>query len=239
MGLSINGTSSAALNSTNNSNDINRKPIFVAITGNFKFNGEDRTDLVSPNGSPTEKIFLATEAIAKSIKQPLDAQFIAPGATCDTSVKTASDFINKHYQKDDPIMVYGYSNGGRCAMDLVTELQKQKKPVDLLVTVDATDANSKIFGNHNKTVDATTPANVKLHQNFYQEDECGISKCPSGAVMQAESPTSTTVVNHQTKLDDLTNEEYKKHIHRHMETINQDEILKTISSSLKATKANE
>lgn len=215
------------------------KPILVAITGSFKFSGEDKTDFVSPNGSPTEQIFLAAQKIAKFIYQDIDGQFITPGSTCESSVKTASDFINNKYQKDDPIIVYGYSNGGRCAMDLVTELQKQKKPVDLLVTVDATDAKSKVFGNHNKTVDTTTPPNVRLHQNFYQNDECGIRKCPSGATMQAESTTSTTVINHRTSLDDLNDENYKNHIHRYMEAINRSEILDSISSTLKYSKENE
>lgn len=240
--MNLNAKDKSPITSLSSNTDIinnNQKTIFLAITGNFTFHGEDRTSFVSPNGSPTEKIFLAVESIAKSIDQKLESQFIAPGTTCETSVKTASDFINKNYQRDDSIIVYGYSNGGRCAMDLVTELQKQKKPVDLLITVDATDAKSKFFGNHNTTVDSTTPTNVKLHKNFYQNDECGILKCPSGATMQAESPVTTTVINYKTQLDSLTNEEHKTHLHRHMETINKDEILKTISSTLQTTKTNE
>ena len=79
----------------------------------------------------------------------------------------------------------------------------------------------------------------QMLKNFYQNDECGIRKCPSGATMQAESTTSTTVINHRTSLDDLNDENYKNHIHRYMEAINRSEILDSISSTLKYSKENE
>jgi hypothetical protein len=234
-------TSAISSTSSSYSSNINKesvhstkKPIFVAITGRFNNNGEDKTAEVNSNVSETARIFLATKEIAKSMNKGLDAQFVAPGETCDTTVKTASDFINNNYQQGDPVIVYGYSNGGRCAMDLVTDLQKKQKPVDLLLTVDATDNEGNIFSTHNATVDTTTPANVKLHYNFYETDQCGFFKCPKGAFMEAESPESTKVINHQSKASDLNDTEYQSNIHRYMESINKDEILNVISSTLKS-----
>ncbi len=128
--MNLNAKDKSAITSLNSNTDIsnnNHKTIFLAITGNFTFHGEDRTSFVSPNGSPTEKIFLAVDSIAKSIDQKLESQFIAPGTTCETSVKTASDFINKDYQKDDSIIVYGYSNGGKMCNGFSHGTTKAKK----------------------------------------------------------------------------------------------------------------
>ena len=60
--MNLNAKDKNPITSLNSNKDIsnnNHKPIFLAITGNFTFQGEDRTSFVSPNGSPTEKIFLA------------------------------------------------------------------------------------------------------------------------------------------------------------------------------------
>jgi hypothetical protein len=52
--------------------------------------------------------------------------------------------------------------------------------------------------------------------------------------MEAESPESTKVINHQSKASDLNDTEYQSNIHRYMESINKDEILNVISSTLKS-----
>jgi len=48
-------------------------------------------------------------------------------------------FISQHRQSGEKLVIYGYSNGGRCALDIATALQQEKQSVDTLVTVDATD----------------------------------------------------------------------------------------------------
>ncbi|MEZ5448936.1 MAG: hypothetical protein R3E89_08015 [Thiolinea sp.] len=78
----------------------------------------------------------------------------------------------------------------------------------------------------------TTVATVTL----YQQDECGWLTCPQGEPHSAESPSSTLVVNHQTKADDVNDPMYKNKIHRYMEEINKESILSILDSALTITK---
>lgn len=207
-----------------------KNPVFIAMTGGFKGDGSDVTKDVAGNSS-SEEIFMMTQQKLQDKGIKMDGLFIAPGKECDTTLNTARDFIAQQHQPDEKLVVYGYSNGGRCAVDLVTALQKDKTNVDLLVTVDATDRKNRIFGT-NSTVDTTTPANVKVHHNFYQQDECGLLTCPQGESHQAEDASSTKVINHQTKAEKIENPEYKNKIHRSMEDINRQPILEHIYHGL-------
>lgn len=207
-----------------------KNPVFIAITGGFKGDGSDVTKDVVGNSS-SEDIFMATRQKLQDKGVKMDGLFIAPGKVCDTTVNTARNFVAQQHQPDEALVVYGYSNGGRCAADLVTALQKDKANVDLLVTVDATDRKNRILGT-NSTVDTTTPSNVKVHHNFYQQDECGLLTCPQGEFHQAENASSTKVINHQTRVGDIDKPEYKNNLHRHMEDINRQPILEAISHGL-------
>lgn len=202
------------------------KPIFIAITGGFKGDGSDVTEKVEGN-SDTEKIYKSVETKGANI----DGLYIAPGKTCASTVNTITNFVNKNRQSNEALVIYGYSNGGRCAIDAATALQHQSHSVDLLVTVDATDR--KKLGTNN-TVDNTIPANVLAHHNFYQKDECGIFTCPQGSEHVAESPHSTSVTNYLTKEIDITDPKHKAKLHRYMEEINKQAILGIINAQLKS-----
>lgn len=220
-----------------------KQPLFIAITGRFNNNGEDRTNLVSKEGSETERVFLDTYKVAEELNIGIDGQFITPGKNCDSSVKTATDFVDKNHQSGEPIIIYGYSNGGRCAIDVATALKEQQRNIDLLLTVDATDAKSPwlsyFSGDHNSTLNTVIPANVAVNHNFYQTEECGIRSCPHGEEHQPEVEETTEVFNHLTAREQLTDDKYKDRIHRYMEEINKQSIMNVISSVLTDFAENE
>lgn len=228
-------TQKGAYGNEGNQDSYNKKTsIFIAITGGFKGDGSDVTSRVVGN-SPTEKIYMATQQQAHNVKTQLNGLFIAPSESCESTVNTVTNFVSKNRSFDEKVVIYGYSNGGRCAIDAATALQQKNQSVDLLLTVDATDRKNRLLGT-NSTVDNSIPSNVKVHQNFYQQDECGWITCPQGEPHSAESPKSTLIVNHQTKASDISNPEYKSHIHRHMEDINKQDILSILSNALNIEK---
>lgn len=227
----INKNTAGAKGSTGYKEDQANQPVLIAITGGFKGNGSDVTHKVAGN-STTEKLFGAAQQLAKDNGTQINGIYIAPGGSCDNSVKTAADFVAHHHQPNEKLIVYGYSNGGRCAVDVVTQLQKQGKPVDLLITVDATDRKNWMLGT-NSTVDKSTPANVTVHHNFYQQDECGLLSCPQGEPHHAENPANTQVINHKTEAEKLTNSQHQSKAHRHMEIINWNPIINLFAETLK------
>lgn len=206
-----------------------KRPVFVAITGGFNHDGSDATDKVKEN-SPTEKVFMATGQRANQAGAKLDGLFIAPDSTCKNTIDTARNFVSQHRQSGEKLVIYGYSNGGRCALDVATALQQEKQSVDTLVTVDATDRLPKPATNI--SVDTSISANVASHHNFYQQDECGWLSCPQGEKHSAESAESTKVFNYLTEAKYVENPEYREKIHRHMEDINKEAILKVLENSL-------
>lgn len=206
-----------------------KRPVFIAITGGFNHDGSDATHKVK-GASSTERVFMATEQRANQAGTKLDSLFIAPDSTCKNTVETARNFVSQHRQPGEKLVIYGYSNGGRCALDVATALQQEKQPVDTLVTVDATDRLPKPATNI--SVDTSIPANVASHYNFYQQDECGLLSCPQGEKHSAESAESTKVFNHLTEAKYVENPEYREKIHRHMENINKKAILKVLENSL-------
>lgn len=206
-----------------------KRPVFIAITGGFNHDGSDATDKVKGN-SPTEKVFMATGQRANKADTKLDGLFIAPDSTCKNTIDTARNFVSQHRQPGEKLVIYGYSNGGRCALDVATALQQEKQSVDTLITVDATDSLPQPATNI--SVDSSIPANVASHHNFYQQDECGLLSCPQGEKHSAESTDSTKVFNHLTEAKYVENPEYRKRIHMHMEDINQRAILNVLEISL-------
>jgi len=203
-----------------------KRPVFIAITRGFSHDGSDATNKVKGN-SPTEKVFKATERQANQVGTKLDGLFIAPDSTCKKTIDTVRNFVSQHRQPSEKLVIYGYSNGGWCALDVATALQQEKQSVDTLVTVDATDRLPQPATNI--SVDTSIPANVASHHHFYQQDECGWLSCSQGEKHSAES---TKVFNHLTETKYVENPEYRKKIHRHMEDINKKAILKVLENSL-------
>ena len=77
---------------------------------------------------------------------------------------------NKYDNNIASIVIYGYSWGGDFAIELSKKLQKDRKKVDVLFTLDATDGPLQNF-----TVDKKIPENVGVNYNFYQTENLGTS----------------------------------------------------------------
>jgi len=92
---------------------------------------------------------------------------IAPGLISDSSVETASEFLNTNYEDGDKIIVYGYSYGGDAAVEFAESVPDTK--IDLVVTVDSSDG--LIGAGVNATVNQTIPTNTKESLNVYQTDQ--------------------------------------------------------------------
>lgn len=67
---------------------------------------------------------MAIEQRANQAGAKLDGLFIAPDSTCKNTVETAKNFVSQHRQPGEKLVIYGYSNGGRCALDVATALKQ-------------------------------------------------------------------------------------------------------------------
>jgi len=200
------------------------KTVFVAVTGGFGGNGEDTTAAVR-DSSGTEKIFQQVQALAKKSGQAIDNLYIQPGWTCGPTVNTALGHINKTYRPGDNLVLYGYSNGGRCAVDIATALEKQGTAVDSLITVDATDRQYR-----NLTVGTTIPHNAREHPNYYQRGDCGIIKCSRGEPHTAEDAATTHISNKEIHPELTGNKGYMEHPHQHLEAMVQADVLQDVAA---------
>jgi hypothetical protein len=79
-------------------------------------------------------------------------------------------FIKSNYEGGDQVIIYGYSYGGDDAAELTDALDRAGIPVDLLVTVDASDGPAG-----GATVDRTVPGNVAMNLNVFQTNSSGTS----------------------------------------------------------------
>ena len=200
--------------------------VFIATTGGFDGGGKDKTSEVQ-NYSGTEKIYNKVHDIVNKENKNFKGQFIDPGVTCSSTIETAKKHITKNYDVGDKLIIYGYSNGARCSIDLAHSLQKDGMKVDELITVDATDRHFR-----NYTLNTSIPSNVKSHHNYYQRGSCGIIKCSRGEEHTANDLT-TTISNTKITSDQIDNLEYRKYPHRYMEAIVESNVLNNITSSLK------
>jgi pimeloyl-ACP methyl ester carboxylesterase len=95
---------------------------------------------------------------------------ITPGVTSGSSIENAVAFISENYTPGENLVIYGYSYGGDFAVELAEKLNELGIPVDLLVTIDASDGPLQ-----QSTVNNEVPENVTLNENFYQDDNSGAS----------------------------------------------------------------
>ncbi|GHN03212.1 hypothetical protein WSM22_47010 [Cytophagales bacterium WSM2-2] len=70
--------------------------------------------------------------------------------------------ITAAYSPGQNVQIYGYSKGGRIAMQVATALKESNIPVSILVTVDAADAWMSNY------IDRTVSSNVSVNYNFFQ-----------------------------------------------------------------------
>ena len=171
----------------------NKKITFIAITGGFGGGGEDRTEYVAGN-SNSEKIYQNSKMIVEDSGKGFNGIFIQPGLTSDSTINTATEFLDRTHKKDDRMIIYGYSNGGDFAVELAQVLQKKGVFITGLITVDASDRLRII---DNITVDRIIPKNVSINYNYYQNnpDECGLISCSHGDDNIAEDQERTKIFN--------------------------------------------
>ena len=83
------------------------------------------------------------------------------GESAMTTQKVISD-IKAAYTKGQAIQIYGYSLGGKVALDVARSLGAANIPISLLVTVDSAE------GPMSALVNRTVPSNVSVNYNFFQ-----------------------------------------------------------------------
>jgi hypothetical protein len=83
------------------------------------------------------------------------------GESAMTSSKVLSD-IKAAYTKGQIVQIYGYSLGGKIALEVSRSLNAANIPISLLVTIDAAE------GPMSALVNRTVPSNVSVNYNFFQ-----------------------------------------------------------------------
>lgn len=115
---------------------------------------------------------------------------ISPGFRSGPAVTTGTQFVQSHYTPgQDKVIIYGYSRGGDCAVELAAALDALDIPVELLITVDAA------FGAAGPAVvDREVPDNVRRNINQYQTNHSRIGS--RGDSNTATDADATTVENY-------------------------------------------
>jgi len=83
------------------------------------------------------------------------------GESAMTTQRVIRD-IKAAYTKGQAIQIYGYSLGGKVALEVARALNAANIPVSLLLTIDAAE------GPMSALVNRTVPPNVSVNYNFYQ-----------------------------------------------------------------------
>ena len=206
----------------------NPKIIYISLTGGFEGSGNDKTDSLKKGDNETGDIFLEIKKFTESKGMIFKGEFITPGWMTSSSIYTTYQFIEKNYNIGDKIIIYGYSNGGRSAMDIVHYLGNKNIKVDLLITVDSTDRHFR-----NLTVIDVVPINVNHHANYYQTWACGIVKCSIGQPHFAISPEQSVVINTELTEDSVKDQpEFLENPHRYLEKIFKDKIIRDIKNAI-------
>ena len=141
----------------------------IAFTGGFLGKGKPLLE-TSDYAGTTGKVINFCRRFASFKDKSFDGLVIGSGVSSKKSVKNALKFINKYDNNIASIVIYGYSWGGDFAIELSKKLQKDRKKVDVLFTLDATDGPLQNF-----TVDKKIPENVGVNYNFYQTENLGTS----------------------------------------------------------------
>lgn len=148
------------------------KVIAIFYHGGFEGGGEITT--VSESGGTGRHFTELSNTTAINGKSFL-GEIIAPGATAASGVALGKTIISDAYNPGDQVVIYGYSWGGDLAVDLATELKDLNIPVNLLITVDASDGPLQ-----NTTVNTSIPDNVLINLNVYQTTDSGSSSGSDG-----------------------------------------------------------
>jgi len=179
--------------------------IVVGYTGGVTGDGVEVPNWEDSENNSTSAV---NDAVAAASDGGLTVQatVISPGFDSGPAVASGLAFIQRHYNAGDTVVIYGYSRGGDCAVELAAALDGLDTPipVKLLITVDAA------FGALGPAVvDRDIPDNVERNINEYQTDHSRIGS--RGDANTAISPGDTTVNNH-----DLSDIEGMSHasIHR-------------------------
>jgi RHS repeat-associated protein len=159
----------ANLNSPLVFRDVEGADVIVAFTGGPTGGGKT-IDYRSQESGTAGKVVRDAENFAKENGIDFSGTVITPGVTSSSSVDNAMAFISRHYTPGEKLVIYGYSYGGDFAVELTAKLGELGIPVDLLITIDASDGPLQ-----QSTVDNEVPDNVVLNENFYQDDNSGAS----------------------------------------------------------------
>ena len=143
--------------------------IAVFFHGGPKGEGKTQTDHSYSKVGATGTIFNDTYKAVDAAGMTMHGIIIAPGLTSSSGVENGLNFLkNADIGVDDKVLIYGYSYGGDFAVELAQAAKEAGIPVDLLITVDASDGP---LGQ--TTVDNIIPDNVRENQNYYQTDHLG------------------------------------------------------------------
>jgi hypothetical protein len=151
------------------SSATNKYILAIAFTGGFLGKGKPLFE-ISDYAGTTGKVVNSCRRFASFKEKSFDGLVIGSGVSSKKSVKNALKFIHKYDNNIASIVIYGYSWGGDFAIELSKKLQKERKKVDILFTLDATDGPLQNF-----TVDKKIPENVAVNYNFYQTENLGTS----------------------------------------------------------------
>lgn len=164
--------------------------IVVGYTGGVTGEGQEMANWRESENNSTSAV---NDAVAAATEGGITTQatVISPGARSGPAVATGLAFVQQHYNPGDTVVIYGYSRGGDCAVELAAALDELEPsiPVQLLITVDAA------FGALGPAiVDREIPDNVVRNINEYQTNHSRIGS--RGDANTAIDGDATAVENH-------------------------------------------
>jgi hypothetical protein len=155
------------INNPNAFIDADGYDVVVAFTGGPTGGGKP----VEPvNAGSTGDIMVSAQANALAKDVEFSGLIVAPGATAESAVQTAYEFIKANHSTGEKLLIYAYSYGVDPAVDLCERLKSDGIIVDLLITVDGSDGPFQ-----NYTVNTSIPDNVSRNVNWYQTNNSGLS----------------------------------------------------------------
>ncbi len=171
------------------SKDTTPEVIVVGYTGGVTGEGTEMEGWREAQNVSTSAV---NDAVAAADEAGIQtrATVISPGFNSATAVATGTQFVQNRYTAGmDKVIIYGYSRGGDCAVELATALDALDIPVELLITVDAA------FGWAGPAVvDREIPDNVRRNINQYQTNHSRIGS--RGDSNTAADAGATTINNH-------------------------------------------
>lgn len=183
-----------------NQKEIQYKVLLVFYHGGPFGDGKIYAEVNEDMGG-TGRIYSSIYNYCITMGDQVKGAVIAPVYRQGPGVDTGATFLKNNYSDGDLVIIYGYSYGGDNAVNLAEEVSHI--PIELMIIVDSSDGPGKGW-----TVDMSIPDNVKVCNNYYQDNSSGTSSGSgkiSGSSKKGSSSSNGSSSNGSSSESDSSN----------------------------------